>query len=89
MKYLIITTFCLFLAPSVFSQNTEIDTNAVVWTYCEIVGTHKFLSNKVTVEVDYGQEVKPWSFQDDRIIDEATGKPKSFNSLVGNLFRLM
>lgn len=71
-----------FTAQVAFSQNIEVDSNAIVWTYCELVGTHKFMSTKVTVEVDYGQEVKPWSFQDDRIVDPTTGKPKSFNSMV-------
>jgi hypothetical protein len=82
MKHLIITILFLALAQKSFSQNTEIDSNLVVWTYCELVGTLKFMSNKVTVEVDYGQEIKSWSFQDDRIVDPATGKPKNFNSMV-------
>ncbi len=82
MKRITVALFFFFTTRIVFSQNAEIDSNVVVWTYCEIVGSHKFMSTKVTVEVDYGQEVKPWSFQDDRIIDQTTGKPKSFNSMV-------
>ena len=53
------------------------------WVYCELVGTAKVLSKKVTVEIDYGQEQK--FFERSQIIDETTGKPRVFNSMVDGL----
>ncbi|WP_257657661.1 hypothetical protein [Parapedobacter lycopersici] len=53
------------------------------YIYAELVGMQKLLSAKVTVEVDYGQESKLFDFNDSkRLIDESTGKPKVFNSMV-------
>jgi len=53
------------------------------FSYCEIVGTQKLLSNKVTVEIDFGQSTK-W-LSDNRYKDPATGKPYVFNSMVDAL----
>jgi len=63
---------------------------AIVWTfsfaqepvkydYCEIVGTSRLLSTKVTVQIDFGQETK--IFADNRYKDE-NGKPIVFNSMI-------
>lgn len=49
------------------------------YIYCEVVGTQKLLSNKVTIVVDFGERLK-W-FTDNRMKDE-TGKPIAFNSMV-------
>lgn len=46
--------------------------------YCELLGTGKFMSTKVNVTVDFGQDAKAWS---SRLVDE-DGKPLSFNSMV-------
>lgn len=35
--------------------------------YCELLGTGKFMSSKVNVTVDFGQEAKGWS---SRLVDE-------------------
>ncbi len=64
--------------------NTNIDSNRTSkYVYCEIVGTQKLLSTKVTVSVDYGEERS--FFQDTRMKDEQTGKVQSFNSMVDAL----
>ena len=49
------------------------------WVYCQIVGTGKLFSNKVSVEIDYGQRRK--FFSDQRIRDEE-GSVKNFNGMV-------
>lgn len=64
-------------------ENTVIINNESEFIYCELVGTGKFLSTKVTVEIDYGQETK--LFQDVRIRNEQTGKVQSFNSMIDAL----
>ena len=50
--------------------------------YCQIVGTEKMLSTKVTIAVDFGQKMK--IFADNRMKDE-TGKPLVFNSMIDAL----
>lgn len=52
------------------------------YTYCELLGSQKLFSSKLTIRVDYGQE-KGW-FQDLRIKDE-NGKVETFNSMVDGL----
>lgn len=47
--------------------------------YCELLGTQKFLSNKVTVQVDFGQETN--LFSDNRLVDEK-GDVITFNSMI-------
>ena len=56
----------------------EVDASYI---YCELVGIQRGFSNKVTVEIDYGQESKLFS-RDQRIMDRRTGKPKVFNSMI-------
>lgn len=50
------------------------------YEYCELVGTQRFLSSKVTISVDFGQERNYW--KDPRVKDEQTGKVQVFNSMV-------
>ena len=47
--------------------------------YCMILATQKFMSTKVTIAIDYGQERK--YFADNRYKDEA-GKVMAFNSVI-------
>ena len=47
--------------------------------YCEIVGTQKFMSNKVSIEMDYGQAAK---FGESKKLRGDDGKPVVFNSMV-------
>ncbi len=58
---------------------TSADMFAQSRVYCEIVGTEKFMSRKVTIQVDFGQESS--FFSDQRLVDE-NGKAKVFNSMV-------
>lgn len=53
--------------------------NAQGKIYCELLGTQGFLSKKVTVEVDFGQQSK--FFSDNRLVDEK-GQVIVFNSMV-------
>ncbi len=60
----------LFVSVDLLAQNR---------VYCEIVGSEKFMSKKVTIRVDFGQE--SGFFSDQRLVDE-NGKAKVFNSMV-------
>lgn len=62
-------------------SNTDLDSNEVV--YCQIVGTSKWRSNKVTVEIDFGQ-YKPKG-RGSKLVDEKTGQPILFNSMIDAL----
>ncbi|MGD1319514.1 hypothetical protein [Chryseobacterium sp. 2R14A] len=66
--------FCaVFLALSVNAQETP------KFVYAEIVGTSKFLSKKVMIEIDYGQAT---SFWESNRMKNADGTNKDFNSMV-------
>jgi len=69
-RIVIIVASLLFFALSASAQSK---------VYCELLGTQKFLSTKVTVSVDFGQERK--FFGDNRMVD-ANGKVQEFNSMV-------
>lgn len=72
-KLLLITVFC-FAIIGLRAQ----DDNAT-YIYCEIVGTQRFMSNKVTIELDYGQAKK---FGERQRLRGEDGKPVIFNSMV-------
>jgi hypothetical protein len=72
-----------FLSTKINAQNVVDSISTPKFTYCEIVGTQKLFSPKVTIMVDYGQERT--FFQDIRVRDEQTGKVQAFNSMVDGL----
>lgn len=71
-KLLLLFVFSMAFISS-FSQES------VKYDYCEIVGTAKLLSTKVTVQIDFGQATK--FFADKRYKDD-TGSPITFNSMI-------
>lgn len=54
--------------------------SATNYVYCELVGTGKLFSNKVNVQVDYGQETSFWKGID--YIKDENGNKRQFNSMV-------
>lgn len=73
MKKILFTLMLFVSTISCFAQEKHD-------AYCEIVGTTKLLSTKVTVEVDFGQSA--WA--DAHLYDE-TGKKIAFNSMMDAL----
>lgn len=65
-----------FLALPFFGLAQDTDNHL----YATITGTNKLFSNKKNIKIDYGQGAK--GFGQNKIIDESTGKPKGFNSMV-------
>jgi hypothetical protein len=53
--------------------------------FVQIVGTSKLFSNKVTIEIDFGQENKFFSSDKDTRVKDANGKNMVFNSMVDAL----
>jgi hypothetical protein len=86
MKKIILIPILLLLvgfSSSLYCQELTDTLTTKRYVYCELVGMAKFLSTKVTVSVDYGEERS--FFQDNRMRDEQTGKVTSFNSMVDAL----
>jgi hypothetical protein len=84
MKKLFVLLFVLFSLQTLSQTNEKVEMATTPdYVYCELVGTQKFLSTKVVVSVDYGEEKE--FFYDQRIRDEQTGKVQSFNSMVDAL----
>jgi hypothetical protein len=81
---LAIGTF-LLMTTATFAQTEEKKSNGnhSKFIYCEMVGTQKFLSTKVTITLDFGEAKNFW--KDNRVKDELTGKAQSFNSMVDAL----
>ncbi|MFT3679038.1 MAG: hypothetical protein QM791_02120 [Ferruginibacter sp.] len=67
LHFLLLTTICLAQDTSRIEQ------------YCQVTIFDKMLSNKVTMDIDYGEERSLW--KDYRLIDE-NGKLMNFNSVV-------
>lgn len=71
MKKLLFTVALIFASLNVNAEN---------FVYCELVGTAKFMSNKVKVKVDYGQESSFW--KGISYMKDENGNNIEFNSMV-------
>jgi hypothetical protein len=60
-------------------MNAKSQDSLKVEQYCEVVATGKLLSNKVTIDIDYGEERSFW--KDHRLKDD-NGRFKKFNSVI-------
>lgn len=74
MKKLVIV-ISLFISFQAAAQETT-----TVEQYCKMVATGRLLSNKVTIDIDFGEERKLFG-GDTRLKDEETGKLRKFNSV--------
>lgn len=54
----------------------------VIEQYCQVIATPGLLSNKVTIDIDFGEDKSVW--QDTRLKTEA-GKIKKFNTIIDAL----
>ena len=70
----------LLIAFSTLKSFSQADTSRVE-QYCEVIATPRLLSNRVTLEVNYGEEQSFW--KDNRLKTE--GKVKKFNSVIDAL----
>ncbi len=85
MKKILVLFASIFIAFTTYAQKnlTELSKDKAKEEYCMILATEKFLSTKVTVEVDFGQE---WSFwKDKRGLRDENGKKIVFNSVIDAL----
>lgn len=86
MKHLFYFVFLLTLCPKANAQTVnDIPIKDIDVEYVQIVGTSRFLSNKLTIEIDFGQENKLFSSDKDTRVKDAAGKNMIFNSMIDAL----
>ena len=73
-KLLIIGIFLI----STLVSNAQADTSKVE-QYCQLIATPRLLSNKVTIDIDFGDEKSFW--RDNRLKTDE-GKIKKFNTII-------
>ena len=82
-KAVLMIAFTLF-GMVLFSQNeVKVVADTTKYTYCDIIGTGKFMSNKMNVVLDFGQFRSIWT--DNRVKDPVTGERIEFNSMIDAL----
>lgn len=85
-KFFISFVLVVALSYTGFSQNQlpeRMINDTTEYIYCQIVGTGKLLSNKVTIEIDFGQFRSIW--EDNRLKDPVTGNKIVFNGMIDAL----
>lgn len=75
MKKTTIIIMILFTASSLFAQT---DTSKIE-QYCQVIVTPRLLSNKVTIDIDFGEEKSFWR---DNRLKTYQGKLQKFNTVI-------
>ena len=78
MKTTIYIAFFLSISVSSFAKT---DTTKIE-QYCQIIATPRLLSNKVTIDIDFGEEKSFWR---DTRLKTYDGKVKKFNTIIDAL----
>jgi hypothetical protein len=78
MKKILVCVFVQLITVIVFAQA---DTTRIE-QYCQIIATPRFLSNKVTIDIDFGEEKSFWA---DTRLRNYDGKLKKFNTIIDAL----
>src|SRR5438045_4963364 len=78
MKKIFLTGIVLF---SFLISIAQADTSKVE-QYCQVIATPKLLSNKVTIDIDFGEEKSFWR---DTRLKTYDGKLKKFNTIIDAL----
>ncbi len=71
----------LLISLFIFSSIVSIAQNDTtkIEQYCQVIATPRFLSNKVTIDIDFGEEKRFW--RDTRLKTDA-GKIRKFNTII-------
>ncbi|HZW69425.1 MAG TPA: hypothetical protein VFF57_01070 [Hanamia sp.] len=75
MKKTALIIMILFTASSLFAQT---DTSKIE-QYCQVIVTPRLLSNKVTIDIDFGEEKSFWR---DNRLKTYQGKLQKFNTVI-------
>lgn len=77
---------CLLISFATQAQTVnDIPVKDIDVDYVQIVGTSKLFSNKLSIEIDFGQENKFFSSDKDTRVKDANGKNMIFNSMIDAL----
>lgn len=79
MKRLILVLVVFLLVNVDLKAQQPVELDSMQYLYCQLLGKGKFMSNKITVTVDFGQINRVWS--DQRLRDKE-GNIIVFNSMV-------
>ena len=85
-KIFLLLTMQLFILTVINAQTVN-DTplKNIDVEYVQIVGTSKLFSNKLSIEIDFGQENKFFSSDKDTRLKNSEGKNMVFNSMIDAL----
>lgn len=78
MKKLFIIFLLAFNTSSLFAQTTT----QKVEQYCQVIASPRLLSNKVTIDIDFGDEKSIWR---DNRLKNYDGRLKKFNTVIDAL----
>lgn len=84
MKKLVYLALLVFPLPLLAQTVNGVPLKDINVEYVQIVGTSRLLSNKVSVEIDFGQENSYWTQKDTQLRD-ANNKLITFNSMIDAL----
>ena len=73
--------FLFFALSASFALSAQTDTSKIE-QYCQVIATPRFLSNKVTIDIDFGEQKSFW--RDERL-KTYDGKLKKFNTIIDAL----
>jgi hypothetical protein len=86
MKRILVLIAAIFISLCVNAQTVNgIPINDIDVEYVQIVGSSLILSNKLAIEIDFGQENKLFSAGKNTRIKDANGKDMIFNSMIDAL----
>jgi len=86
MKKLLLLLSGLLVSYFSYSQTAnDVPLKDIDVEYVQIVGTAKFLSSKVFINIDFGQKTKFFSGGKETIIKDENGEVMHFNSMIDAL----
>lgn len=80
-----ILLFAILLFPIFCKAQSDTTSANKHEQYCMVIATAKFFSNKVSIEVDFGQQTSFWHGSHGDQIKDSQGKVVAFNSVVDAL----
>lgn len=84
-KLVLLFAIGIFITQISFSQTVnDIPIKDIDVEYIQIVGTGRVFSNKVTIQIDFGQNNSIWTSKDTQVKNE-NGKKMKFNSMIDAL----
>lgn len=82
---LLVIIFCIFTVNFTYSQTINgVSIKEIETEYIQIIGIQRFMSKKITIELDFGQRDKNFTSKEFTIRDKSGNKVK-FNSIIDAL----